>query len=48
MVAGLILPVAWAAAMAWTLADQRLVRAGAGLTGVAVAAIGLAWLGSAA
>lgn len=48
MVAGLILPLAWAAAIAWALADQRLTRAGAGLTGVALAALGAAWLGSAA
>ncbi len=35
VVGGLIVPVAWGACMAWTLADNRIVRATAVLVGVA-------------
>ncbi len=36
VVGGMIVPVAWGACMAWTLADNRILRATAVLTGVAV------------
>jgi hypothetical protein len=36
VVGGLIVPVAWGACMAWTLADNRILRATAVLTGVAL------------
>jgi hypothetical protein len=36
VVGGLIVPVAWGACMAWTLADNRIIRATAVLVGVAV------------
>lgn len=36
VVGGLIVPVAWGACMAWTLADNRILRATAVLTGVAI------------
>lgn len=36
VVGGLIVPVAWGACMAWTLADNRILRATAVLVGVAV------------
>lgn len=36
VVGGLIVPVAWGACMAWTLADNRIIRATAVLTGVAL------------
>jgi len=37
VVGGLIVPVIWGGAMAWTLADNRILRATAVLVGVAVA-----------
>ena len=36
VVGGLIVPVIWGACMAWTLADNRILRATAVLTGVAL------------
>lgn len=36
VVGGLIVPVAWGGCMAWTLADNRIIRATAVLVGVAV------------
>ena len=36
VIGGLIVPVAWGACMAWTLADNRILRATAVLVGVAV------------
>lgn len=36
VVAGLMVPVLWGGAMAWTLADQRLLRAAAVLIGIAL------------
>ena len=36
VVGGLIVPVAWGACMAWTLADNRILRATAVLVGVAL------------
>ena len=36
VIGGLIVPVAWGACMAWTLADNRILRATAVLTGVAI------------
>lgn len=44
LIGGLLVPVAWAAAMAWTLADSRIVRASAVLGGTAVAGFGAAML----
>ncbi len=41
---GLLVPVAWAACMAWTLADDRLLRSTAVITAFACLTIGLsAW-----
>lgn len=37
VIGGLIVPVAWGGAMAWTLADDRILRATAVLFGVAIA-----------
>lgn len=42
IIGGLLMPVAWALAMTWTLADQRLLRALAVLTGTTVAGFALA------
>lgn len=36
VVGGMIVPVAWGACMAWTLADNRILRATVVLTGVAI------------
>ncbi len=36
LIGGLIVPVAWGGAMAWTLADNRILRATAVLVGTAV------------
>ncbi|MHA4835074.1 hypothetical protein [Sphingopyxis sp. MSC1_008] len=36
VVGGMIVPVAWGACMAWTLADNRILRATAVLVGVAI------------
>ncbi len=42
IIGGLLMPVAWALAMTWTLADQRLLRALAVLVGTTVAGFALA------
>jgi hypothetical protein len=44
LIGGLIVPVVWGAAMAWTLADGRILRAAAVLTGTALTGFGLAIL----
>lgn len=44
LIGALIVPVAWGGAMAWTLADNRIIRATAVLVGTAVAGFGLAIL----
>lgn len=40
VVGGMLVPVAWGGAMAWTLADSRILRATAVLVGVAICAFG--------
>jgi hypothetical protein len=42
IIGGLLMPLAWALAMTWTLADQRLLRALAVLVGTTVAGFALA------
>lgn len=42
IIGGLLMPVAWALAMTWTLADQRLLRALGVLVGTTVAGFALA------
>ncbi|WP_082699825.1 hypothetical protein [Novosphingobium barchaimii] len=42
IVGGLLMPLGWALAMTWTLADQRLLRAVAVLVGTTVAGFALA------
>jgi len=44
LIGGLIVPVVWGGAMAWTLADSRILRATAVLVGTALAGFGLAIL----
>lgn len=44
VVGGLIVPVAWGACMAWTLADNRILRATAVLVGVAIVSFSAAIL----
>lgn len=44
VIGGLIVPVAWGAAMAWTLADSRVLRATAVLVGTAIAGFAAAML----
>lgn len=44
LIGGLIVPVAWGGAMAWTLADSRILRATAVLAGTAIAGFGAAML----
>lgn len=44
LIGGLIVPVAWGGAMAWTLADNRIIRATAVLVGTTLAGFGLAIL----
>lgn len=44
VVGGLIVPVVWGGCMAWTLADNRIIRATAVLVGVAVVSFGAAIL----
>ncbi|BBC73398.1 conserved hypothetical protein [Altererythrobacter sp. B11] len=44
LIGGLIVPLAWGCAMAWTLADSRILRAAAVLTGTAVAGFGAAMI----
>lgn len=45
---GLLVPILWGAAMAWTLADNKVLRAAAVLFGTALLGFGLAHLGGAA
>lgn len=44
LIGGLLVPVAWGGAMAWTLADDRIVRATAVLVGTAIAGFALSIL----
>ncbi|WP_363735570.1 hypothetical protein [Sphingobium sp. LMA1-1-1.1] len=44
LIGGLIVPLAWGGAMAWTLADSRILRATAVLVGTAIAGFGAAML----
>lgn len=44
LIGGLIVPVAWGGAMAWTLADSRILRATAVLIGTALVGFGAAML----
>lgn len=44
LIGGLIVPVAWGGAMAWTLADGRILRATAVLVGTAFVGFGAAML----
>lgn len=44
VIGGLIVPVAWGGAMAWTLADSRILRATAVLAGTAILGFGAAIL----
>lgn len=44
VIGGLLVPVLWGAAMAWTLADNRILRATAVLVGVSVVGFGLSIL----
>ncbi|WP_428152315.1 hypothetical protein [Brevundimonas sp.] len=44
LIAGLMVPVLWGAAMAWTLADDKILRATAVLIGVTVVSFGAAML----
>ncbi|RSV35834.1 hypothetical protein CA234_19130 [Sphingomonas sp. ABOLE] len=48
VVGGLLVPLVWGAAMAWTLADDKLLRAAAVLLGTALVGFGLARLGGVA
>ncbi len=44
LIGGLIVPLAWGAAMAWTLADSRILRAAAVLVGTSIIGFGAAML----
>lgn len=44
LIGGLLVPLAWGGAMAWTLADNRILRATAVLVGTAILGFGLAML----
>lgn len=44
LIGGLIVPMAWGGAMAWTLADNRIVRATIVLMGTAIVSFGAAML----
>ncbi len=44
VIGGMMVPVVWGAAMAWTLADNRILRATAVLAGVALLGFGLSIL----
>ncbi|MEG8223482.1 hypothetical protein OSJ57_23185 [Sphingomonas sp. HH69] len=44
LIGGLIVPLAWGGAMAWTLADSRILRATAVLVGTAFVGLGAAML----
>lgn len=48
VVGGLLVPLVWGGAMAWTLADDKLLRAAAVLIGTALVGFGLARLGGVA
>lgn len=48
VVGGLLVPLAWGGAMAWTLADDKVLRAAAVLIGTALIGFGLARLGGVA
>ncbi|WP_365898452.1 hypothetical protein [uncultured Sphingomonas sp.] len=48
VVGGLLVPIVWGGAMAWTLADDKLLRAAAVLIGTALLGFGLARLGGVA
>jgi hypothetical protein len=44
VIGGLMVPFLWAGGMAWTLSDDKILRAAAVLTSVAVATLGAAFL----
>jgi hypothetical protein len=44
VIGGLMVPFLWAGGMAWTLSDDKILRAAAVLTGVAVVTLGAAFL----
>ena len=44
MLGGLLAPLLWGAAMAWTLADDKILRATAVLVGVSLATFAAAML----
>lgn len=44
LIGGLIVPLAWGGAMAWTLADSRILRAAAVLVGTSIIGFGAAML----
>ena len=44
LIGGLLVPVLWGGAMAWTLADDRILRATAVLVGTAILGFGLSIL----
>ncbi|WP_246263360.1 hypothetical protein [Caulobacter soli] len=44
VIGGLMVPFLWAGGMAWTLSDDKILRATAVLTGVAVVTLGAAFL----
>ncbi len=44
VIGGLLVPFLWAGGMAWTLSDDKVLRATAVLTGVSVATLGAAFL----
>lgn len=44
LIGGLLVPLAWGGAMAWTLADSRILRATAVLTGTAIFGFGAAMM----
>jgi len=44
VIGGLMVPFLWAAGMAWTLSDDKILRATAVLTGVSVITLGAAFL----
>lgn len=44
LIGGLLVPLAWGAAMAWTLADSRILRATAVLVGTAIFGFGAAMM----
>jgi hypothetical protein len=44
VIGGLLVPFLWAGGMAWTLSDDKILRATAVLTGIAVTTLGAAFL----